>query len=255
MTIDVTVVLNLHAEGDLAAPSLRSLQRLVDHTRRHGMVTETIAVLDDPDAATLAAVEQNAHVFDAVHTFGLRDLGRVRNAVIATAEGMYVACLDGDDLWCEDWITAAVRCARAVGDARTVWHPQFVQFFDPGDVAVQSSTATPSARAATYVMEQPETTDPHFDRRVLLVDNLWTSNVLAPRTLHLDVPYPPSDPARGLGIEDWSWNLATVWAGVAHRTVPDSVHMIRMKTHGSLARENAAFGLLPYLPEGAHLLA
>ena len=254
MSVDISVVLNLHAEGGLAHPSLQSLERMAARARAEGVGLEVIAVLDDSDPITTSVVQQYADVFDAIHSVALRDLGLVRNAMVEVVTGEYVAFLDGDDLWCEDWLTASLRSARAEPQAGTVWHPQFVLFFDPADVAVQSSGSTPSSLAATYVLEQVSTTDPAFDRRALLIDNLWTSNVLAPREIHQTFPYPSLDRERGLGIEDWSWNLTTVWAGVPHRTVPDTVHMIRMKPEGSLGRSNSAQGLLPHRPQGTRLL-
>lgn len=254
MSVDVSVVLNLHAEGDLAHPSLRSFQLLVERTRANGVMLEALAVLDDPDPRTREIVEQYAESFDAIHTVSLRDLGQVRNAMVEASSGEYVAFVDGDDLWCEDWLIASFRSARSESQEQIVWHPEFVLFFDPADLAVQSSRSAPSSFASTYVLEQASTTDAAFDRRALLIDNLWTSNVFAPRQLHRSFPYESPDRERGLGIEDWSWNLATVWAGVPHRTVPDTVHMVRMKPEGSLGRANIAGGLLPYLPQGARLL-
>jgi len=47
---------------------------------------------------------------------------------------------------------------------------------------------------------------------------------------------------------NWSWNLETLSAGIAHRVVRGTVHLIRRKSTGSLDRQNAAGQLLPYLP-------
>jgi hypothetical protein len=60
-----------------------------------------------------------------------------------------------------------------------------------------------------------------------------------------------ADPDPGAGIEDWEWNLATLWAGIPHLVVADAVHLLRVKATGSLGAEHIAMGLLPRLPPGA----
>jgi hypothetical protein len=100
-------------------------------------------------------------------------------------------------------------------------------------------------------MEQAPSDEAGFDRDLLLLDNLWSANAFAPREIHLRHPYAAADRARGFGIEDWSWNIATLWAGVPHLVVPETVHIIRLKETGSLSRRNTAEGLLPHLPPEA----
>jgi hypothetical protein len=72
---------------------------------------------------------------------------------------------------------------------------------------------------------------------------------LASRDLHLRIPYKAIDKSCGFGVEDWSWNIETTWAGIAHCVVPDTVHLIRVKETGSLGQQNAAEGFLAHLPE------
>ena len=74
---------------------------------------------------------------------------------------------------------------------------------------------------------------------------------LLPRDLHLRHPYRAADRSRGFGVEDWPWHMETLWAGLPHRVVPETVHLIRVKEHGSLGRQNTVEGLLPYLPPHA----
>jgi hypothetical protein len=83
------------------------------------------------------------------------------------------------------------------------------------------------------------------------LETFWSANVFARRSLHLRHPYKAADKETGLGIEDLSWNIETVWANIPHRVVSDTVHLIRVKESGSLNQKNAAEGLLPYLPDHA----
>jgi hypothetical protein len=100
-------------------------------------------------------------------------------------------------------------------------------------------------------MHHSPSTGHGFNRDVLFLNNIWTANVVASRNLHLRYPYAAVDRSRGFGVEDWSWNLQTLWAGIPHLVVADTVHIIRVKDTGSLGQQNAAEGLLPHLPDGA----
>jgi hypothetical protein len=45
--------------------------------------------------------------------------------------------------------------------------------------------------------------------------------------------------------------MDTLWRGVPHLVVPDTVHLIRQKENGSLGQRNATEGMLPHLPADA----
>lgn len=259
MRIDVSIVVTFHREGALAVPALASLGDLVDHARAHGLTVETVAVLDRADDATRDVIEAHRPLLDVVLPVDVGDSALARNAGLVASTGGFVAFLDGDDLWGEDWVTAAVHAARDSGRARAgdgggsdaVWHPQYVHFFTADDRHITSDGAYPRSAADSFVMEQHPSDRPDLDRRALLVNNLWTANVLAARRLFETYPFPANDVANGFGIEDWTWNLATTWAGVPHRIVPGTVHMVRMRGDDSQGRENVRRGLLPRLPDGA----
>ena len=92
---------------------------------------------------------------------------------------------------------------------------------------------------------------PAFKRDVLFLNNVWTANVFARRAVHTRFPYAAVDKASGFGVEDWSWNIQTLWRGIPHLIVPDTVHLIKIKDAGSLGRQNVVQGLLPWLPDDA----
>jgi hypothetical protein len=96
--------------------------------------------------------------------------------------------------------------------------------------------------------------DPAFDPRTLLLDNLWTANTYAKREIYLSHPYRANDPTSGFGIEDWTWNMDTLAAGLQHLVAPGTVHLIRMRK-GSRTSHSSAEGLLPFLEPKAIDLA
>ena len=73
--------------------------------------------------------------------------------------------------------------------------------------------------------------------------------MFAHRSVHEKYPYVAIDKQTGFGVEDWSWNIETSWKGLRHLVVDDTVHLIRVKQHGSLGMQNTAEGLLPQLKD------
>ena len=253
MSIDVSVVLNLHAEGLQAHSAVQSLSGVVEHARRLGLSVEAIAVLDSADDLTRRIVDAHSHRFDQILTVNFRDLGDSRNAGVEAASGKFATLLDGDDLWGQTWVSSAFGAAQVDRGAPSIWHPQYLYYFNEHDYAHHSTGDYPRHEANSFFMEMRASEDSEFDRRALLMNNVWTSNSFALRQVYLDYPFERADRSRGFGIEDWSWNIETLWGGIPHRIAPATVHMIRIKDSGSLGAENVRQGLLPHLPDGCRL--
>lgn len=249
---DITVTIVFHREGAYAAPALASMHELVSRARSDGLQVEARAVLDCPDARTKQIVAARGAWLDGVDEVAYADLGLSRNHGVQSACGKFLAFLDGDDLWCDDWLSLAHSAAVATGlSEEAIWHPESLFYFSEGDFDRHSTNhlAHPSAQA--FHLLSRSTRDPGFDRNALFLNNVWTANIFAARSLHRRFPYKAIDKDAGFGVEDWSWNIETVWAEVPHFVVPDTVHLIRVKDSGSLGQRNTAEGLLPHLPANA----
>jgi len=249
---DVTAIATFHREGALALPSLASFRDLVDTARSAGLVVEARAVLDRADTLTRKLVASRGDFLSGVDEVSFGDLGLSRNAGVSFAHGRFIAFLDGDDLWGADWLRLAHAAATAPGapdDA--IWHPESVYCFDAADFDRHSIDEVPRPGARSLHMSHCSVDDPWFDRNALFMDNVWTANAFARREVHLRFPYSAVDRDLGVGIEDWDWHLATTWAGIPHRVVAGTVHLIRVKATGSLGERNFAEGLLPRLPSAA----
>ena len=238
---DITVTIIFHHEGALALSALASLGDLVSVARAGGLAVETQAILDRADELTRHNLKEQGWWIDAVEEVSFGDLGLSRNAGARTARGRFLSFLDGDDLWGEQWLRAAFQAATApAAPDDLIWHPEYLYVF---------SDAEPDGKPAAGITRMQSSDTPGFDPAMLLFGNLWSANAFASRDLYLRFPYYAVDRNRGIGIDDWSWNLATLAAGVQHRVVPGAVHLIRRKVAGSLDRQNAAQQLLPRLPE------
>ncbi len=249
---DISATIVFHAEGALVRPALASLRDMVDVARGAGIAVEARAILDRPDALTRHFVALQGGWLDGVSEVALGDLGLTRNAAAEAARGRHLAFLDGDDLWGADWLRLAHAAATAPGaPEEAIWHPEQLFFFSEGDFDRTANGPVPHPNVQASFKEQEASTAPGFDRDLLFLSNVWTANAFAARSLHLRHPYRAVDRGRGFGIEDWTWNIETLWAGIPHLVVPGAVHLIRLKESGSLNLRNLAEGLLPVLPDDA----
>lgn len=226
---DICVVLNLHREGLLAHASLRSALEAKATAEAKGIAVEVVAVADRSDEATRRFLEVVRGSGARVHEVDYGDSGLSRNAAVESTHADFVAFLDADDLWAPNWLSAAFAAATA--DPReVVWHPEANLYFGPAGNA--------------HWLQHPDMDDADFDWTGLALSNYWTALAFARRDLLLRIPYSPTNLDSGFGYEDWAWNTETIARGVIHKTVPGTVHLIRMRPQSLVRRTSAAGALM-----------
>jgi glycosyltransferase involved in cell wall biosynthesis len=237
----VDVFLIFHHEGLYAVPAINSALALVANARGFANVN-LHAVLDYPDELTEKIVNLNKDKFSHIHNVSFGDLGTTRNYCVEISNGTFIAMLDGDDLWSSNWVS---KCLNHVVEdwGNTVLHPEFLFYFSE-----DHSSSGGSEEKSFFIRHQPSSVTSNLEK-TLFLSNPWSANNFMSSELAREFPYKPTDRIRGLGVEDWSWNLETVHNGVLHEVVPGTVHFIRLKPSGSLGNQNMLEGLSIYLPE------
>ena len=125
---EISVIVNLHHEGRLAVPALRSVARAVEVAAAAGHTCETVAVVDRGDEATLRALRR-LDTSPCVETCEFGDPALARNFGVEQAAGAFVAFLDGDDLMGETWLKVAAASLRAREGRDVVAHPRMNYVF------------------------------------------------------------------------------------------------------------------------------
>lgn len=243
---DISITIVFHKEGGYAMPALASMNDLVERARGEGLTIEARALLDRADEETKRIVLHRGEWLDDIENVSFGELGLTRNYGARTARGEFLSFLDGDDLWGEEWLTSAYHLAISQPDA--IWHPELLYFFNEDDFDRRTETEELSPQIESHLMWHKAST--FADPNAILMQNLWSANVFASRDIHLKHPYRAVDREKGMGFEDWSWNLETLHADIPHLVVQDTVHLIRQKPVGSLGRSLASEGILPFIPDG-----
>lgn len=245
-SVDISAVITLHREGLICIPALRSFLQCCEEAEKAGFSVERLAMLDRPDGLTQRCLGLFAERIQVIKRLDFGDQAASRNIATELATGTNLAFFDGDDLWGAAWLSAALRHASG-RDPQTVYHPDICYVFVASDFGASSLTAIPRPEARSHFLIHLDSSDPGFDAETLFFCNVWTSNSFATRGLYHAHPFPRFRRDEGFGIEDWSWNFRTLQAGIAHRIVPGTVHMVRVKGAGSQGTRNTMERLLPDL--------
>ncbi len=224
---DISAILTAHHEGALAGMSLHSLLDAVARAEESGLKCEILIVLDRPDAPTAEMFAEAESRGWRVHEVDFGDQGKTRNHAVTLSKGRYIAFLDGDDLWSENWLVEAYRMCET-DPGRIIAHPEVDWFFQENN----------------NLFFHVDQTDPAFDPSVLRFVNCWDALCMAPREAHERFPYCDRDIDTGFAFEDWQWNCETLEAGYVHRVVPDTIHFKRRRKNSQTMKASARKALV-----------
>lgn len=235
--VDLTVVVTAHDETLVSGPTMASADLAVAAARDAGYTVQTVIALDKATDATTEYFQQGD--FDHWERWEMDegDLGRVRNALVPRTQGRYIAYLDADDLFSENWLVkglAEVEAARARGE-RAIAHPEVILTFD----------------GAVGLHQNVDQRSPLFTPYFLYVRNAYDSLCLSPREAHLTVPYVERDMARGLSWQDWQFAIETMSRGWTHVVVRDTVIFKRRRDFSLMVESAGRKSLVRSLPEMA----
>ena len=229
---DLSLIVNVHAEGPILIPTIKSAAMAVEKAKSAGLSVEFILLADNPDSETLILSDMLQPIYGfEVKKVSVKDLGLARNAGLSLTKGEIVAFMDGDDLMSENWLLQGYRAAKQFGPS-VVLHPEMNYLFGNGN---------------TYIYLHRDMDSQDFDMNVLVLQNYWTALTIGHRETYENYPYEPNTLKDGWGFEDWGWNILTISNGVKHKTVPNTAHYIRKKKSGSLLDETISMKVLPRL--------
>jgi glycosyltransferase involved in cell wall biosynthesis len=232
---DLTLIVTAHSETVVAGPTMESADLAVEMARAAGHTVQTVIALDNATAATRHYFDQPAFDHWERHTVSEGDPGAVRNALAPRADGRFVAFLDADDLFSENWLAsglAVLKAAEARGE-RVIAHPELNVIFDGG----------------TQINHNPDQESPLFTPYFLYVRNCYDTLCLAPRQAHRDVPYGGRDLANGISREDWQFAIETMARGWKHVIVPDTIIFKRRRDSSMMVESKQRGAMVRALPE------
>lgn len=214
---DITVILNAHREGILAGPSVTSARAAIARAEAEGLKVEMIAVLDRSDATTTACLRQALGGLAPIEEVDLGDPARSRNHGVTLARGRFTAFLDADDLWSENWLTAAHAAARTRPEV--IWHSH-------GNIVFGEER-----HMWWHVDSEGALAAPDY----MTWANYWDALSFAATAIYRATPFRPNDLKLGFGHEDWHWNVATLAKGHPHKPVPGTLHFKRRRRGSQMA--------------------
>lgn len=234
---DLTLIVTAHSETAVAGPTMRSADLAIEAARARGYTVQPIIALDKATEATTAYFTQPRFDHWERRTLQIGDLGPVRNALVPETDGDYIAFLDADDIFSENWLAEGLATVKA-GEARgegLIASPELEILFDRNI-------------AATRNLEQDS---PLFTPYFLYLRGYYDSLCLAPRQAHLEVPYGSRDIPNGLAFQDHQFSIETMSRGWKHVIVKDTIIFKRRRDSSLVVESLGRRAIVRALPEMA----
>ncbi len=225
INFDLSLIMTFHHEGRLAYRSLRNAFHCIQVAYDQNINVELIGVMDKINNNTREIVENLSHNFNALYDVDFGDLGPSRNFAVNNANGTYIAYLDADDFFGEDWLVKAYKTARQHVQEKKyyLYHPHYMFCFND-----RNSHDYSLRRMYDYKNIQ-------YSDIYLLEHCLWPSLCFGLKEIFLNTPYRQS--TAGFGYEDWDFNCDVLSNGYPHYVVANTAHFVRLKTSNSLSIE------------------
>lgn len=230
--IDVTVVLNLHREALLLAPTLRSLHACAQEAGKNGITVELVVVFDRSDDATrevFRSIPLPAFFRVEEVEADVGSLGLARNAGIDRARGEFIWTADADDLLSSNCIVALLDTARRHPRPEVAVFMEYLCAF--GDqYHVCRYVGSEYLTGADYAFQHP-----------------YGSRIFVRRAAFDSVRYDDLRVTSGFAYEDWFMNCELRAIGYDMVVAPDTVFFYRQRA-GSLLRQAdaASVRLIPH---------
>jgi glycosyltransferase involved in cell wall biosynthesis len=232
---DLTLIVTAHNETTVAGPTMRSADFAVEAARARGYSVQPIIALDNATEATTAYFHQPRFDHWERRTMHEGDLGLVRNALIPDTDGDYIAFLDADDIFSENWLAEGLATVKA-GEERgegLIANAEIQILFDRNVTANRN-------------LEQDS---PLFTPYFLYFRNYYDSLSLSPRQAHIEVPYASRDIARGLAFQDHQYAIETMSRGWKHVIVKDTIIFKRRRASSLIVESQARRVVIRSVPE------
>lgn len=231
---DLTVVVTAHNETVVCGPTMKAADDAIESARDRGFTVQPVITFDKATEATRAYLGQGR--FDHWERWEMHegDLGRVRNALLPRTEGRFIAFLDADDLFSENWLADGVAVLDEAEQAgrRLIAHPELNVLFD----------------GANSVLVNIDQDSPLFTPYYTYFRNYHDSLCLTPRQAHLDIPYVSRDIPNGLSFQDWQFSIETMAAGWEHVVVPDTIIFKRRRDFSLVVESSNRKSIVRKLP-------
>ena len=218
---NISIVITVHREKEFLFPAISSMEAALSKIPRH-LVCEVLFNLDNSDEFTKDIVNSLAIDKKKILYTEFGDPSFARNNAIKESRGDYIALLDGDDLWSENWLSECIKYFNenpSLVDT-TILHPEYNYIFDTANVLVRQGDANSDL----------------FDTEFLRFSNYWDALCFTKKSIYDLVQYKANDKAKGIAHEDHLWVCETLNKDINHILVKDTVHFKRRR-HGSVSSD------------------
>ena len=212
--IEASAIINIHGEGALLVPTLRSLALAKKRAVEAGYTLEVLVVADNANAETVAIAEGFGELIDRIIPVTFADLGASREFGIAAAAHDWVFLHDGDDLFSSNWYLQFFEMAkRGEIDARTVYHTALFSRFGNEQ----------------NIRQMIDSWDTRFHPLFLASEWYYSNKCVLNRKLFAETPMPYNNKFTGIGNEDWTWSCHTIHKEIRHSYLPETICFYRVK--------------------------